>query len=113
MASKFSSANPVGSIIAWHAEHAGLSRCASSRSRTVGRLAWVRWSFSAGTLAGGSGGGVPSRLSRIHLPRSTGDVRMACEVRVRMLPCPSMPRRELAAGRSTRRKWLPVTPGRP
>ena len=32
---------------------------------------------NGGTLAGGAGGGVPSRFSRIHLPRSTGEVRVA------------------------------------
>ena len=33
----------------------------------------------------------PSRFSRIHLPRDTGDVRVATEVTVSMLPCPSRP----------------------
>ena len=47
--------------------------------------------FSGGTLAGGGGGGAPRRLSRTHLPRSTGEVRVACEVTVRMLPWPSRP----------------------
>ena len=28
-----------------------------------------------------------------HLPRSTGDVLLACDVSVRMLPWPSNPRR--------------------
>jgi len=32
---------------------------------------------SVSTFGGGGGGGVPSRFSRIHLPRSTGDVRVA------------------------------------
>jgi hypothetical protein len=52
-------------------------------------------------------------LLRIHLPRSTGEVRIACEVTVRMLPWPRMPRRTLSAGSVTRRKWLPCTPGIP
>ena len=34
-------------------------------------------SFSAGTSGGGGGGGVPRMFSRIHLPRITGDVRVA------------------------------------
>ncbi len=51
------------------------------------------FSFRAGTLAGGGLGGVPSTFSSSHLPRCTGDVRVAMEVTVRMLPCPSRPRR--------------------
>ena len=42
--------------------------------------------LSAGTFGGGDGGGVPSRFSRIHLPRTTGDVRSGYDVTVRMLP---------------------------
>ena len=113
MASKFSSAKPAGSIIAWQAAQAGLSRCACIRSRSVAVLACVLRSTSAGTFGGGSGGGVPRMLFRIHLPRSTGEVRMAWDVSVRMLPWPSSPRRGLPAGRGTRRKWLPCTFGTP
>ena len=50
-------------------------------------------SVSAGTFGGGGGGGVPRMFSRIHLPRSTGDVRFGYDVTVRMLPWPSRPRR--------------------
>ena len=46
-------------------------------------------------------------LFRIHLPLITGEVRIAGEVTVRMLPCPSRPRRGLSAGSVTRRKRLP------
>ena len=49
-----------------------------------------------GTFGGGGGGGVPRRFSRIHLPRTTGDVRSGYDVTVRMLPCPSSPRRALS-----------------
>ena len=52
-------------------------------------------SSSAGTFGGGGGGGVPRRFSRIHLPRITGEVRVAYEVTVRMLPCRSRPPRSL------------------
>ena len=52
-------------------------------------------------------------LFRIHLPLMTGEVRMAGEVTVKMLPCPSRPPRGLSAGRATRRKWLPWTFGMP
>ena len=49
-----------------------------------------------GTFGGGGGGGVPRRFSRIHLPRTTGEVRSGYEVTVRMLPCPSSPPRTLS-----------------
>ena len=39
-----------------------------------------------------------SRFSRTHLPRSTGEVRVAYDVRVRMLPWPSRPPRGLPVG---------------
>ena len=53
--------------------------------------------LSGGTFGGGGGGGVPRRFSRIHLPRSTGDVRFAYDVTVRMLPWPSSPPRTLSS----------------
>ena len=55
--------------------------------------ALARFSSSGGTFGGGGGGGVPSMFSSIHLPRSTGDVRSAYDVTVRMLPWPSRPAR--------------------
>ena len=63
-----------------------------SRSRTDSVLETVL-SFSAGTFGGGGGGGVPSRFFRTHWPRITGEVRVAYEVTVRMLPCRSSPPR--------------------
>ena len=39
-----------------------------------------------GALGGGAGGGAPSRFSRIHLPRTTGDVRSGYDVTVSRLP---------------------------
>ena len=51
------------------------------------------FSGSGGTFGGGEGGGLPSRFSRIHEPRVTGDVRFGAEVTVRKLPCPSRPLR--------------------
>ena len=36
---------------------------------------------------------MPSRFSRIHLPRCTTEVRLGYEVTVRMLPWPSNPPR--------------------
>ena len=55
-------------------------------------------------FGGGGGGGEPSRFSSTHLPRSTGDVRVAYDVSVRMLPWPSRPPRGLPSGNVTRRK---------
>ena len=82
-----------------HRQH-GAARCPSA---SVG-----------GTFGSGGGGGVPSRFSRIHLPRTTGDVRSGYDVTVRMLPCPSRPRALAVRGRaSTRRKWLPFMLGMP
>ena len=43
----------------------------------------------AGTFGGGSGGGRPSILSRIHLPRATGEVRVETDVSVRKLRVPA------------------------
>ena len=57
--------------------------------RALGRL----FSRYGGTSGGGTGGGLPSIFSRIHLPRDTGDVRVATDVTVSMLPWPSSPRR--------------------
>ena len=69
--------------------------------------AWTSpFSLSGGTLGGGGEGGIPIRLARIHLPRTTGEVRFAFDVEVRMLPCPSKPLRASSVI-VTRRKWLP------
>ena len=45
----------------------------------------------SGTLGGGGGGGDPSKTSITHLPRNTGDVRLACDVNVRTLRLPEQP----------------------
>src|SRR5262245_36146127 len=102
----------------WHDAQAGFARCAVWRSRTEGNFSPVVFSlvvpasFKGGTLAGGDGGGVPSRTSRIHLPRTTGDVRVAIEVNVNTLAWPSKPRR-FSSVISTRRNRLPTTFGIP
>jgi hypothetical protein len=84
-ASYFSSANPTGSIMLWHVAQIAFFLCSDSRARPE-RLPSTVLSLSAGTLGGGGGGGVPRMFSRIHLPRSTGDVRSACDGTARMLP---------------------------
>src|SRR3989441_12673605 len=105
-ASKFSSANPSGSIREWQLAHTELFRCCSMRSRSAVGALFPSFSFSGGTLGGGGGGGDPSRFSRTHLPRSTTEVRFAYEVTVRILPWPSSPSRRSSVS-VTRRKWLP------
>src|SRR5262249_22875494 len=107
-ASKFSSANPKGSIMAWQPAHAGFLRCCSKRARTDVGCPWPSLSFNDGTFGGGGGGGVPRMFSRSHFPRTTGDVRFAYDVTMRMLPCPRTPARLLSTY-DTRRNWLPDT----
>ncbi len=75
-ASNCSSAKPTGSIRRWQLAQLALERCSANRSR-MERVAATVVSFKEGTLAGGGGGGVPSMFSRIHLPRTTGEVRVA------------------------------------
>ena len=69
--------SPAGSMIWWQAAHCGFCRCATIFSRIETIRVFERVSSSGGTFDGGGGGGVPSSVSRIHLPRSTGDVRVA------------------------------------
>src|SRR5688572_8089769 len=85
-ASKFSSDKPSGSMIAWQLEHAGFSRCCTIRSRIDKTAPAALVGFNSGTFGGGGGGDVPRKFSRIHLPRTTGDVRSGWDVTVRMLP---------------------------
>src|ERR1700679_2609285 len=91
--SKFSSENPIGSMILWHAAQTGLERCSSIICRSDAALLLALSSSSGGTFGGGTGGGVPKTFSRIHLPRATGDVRSATEVTSRKLPRPRRNRR--------------------
>src|SRR5262249_26444625 len=104
--SKFSSENPIGSIILWHAAQTAFFRCSSIRSRTDVIFWLPSFSLSGGTLGGGRGGGVPKRFSRTHFPRETGEVRFATDVTSRKLAWPSKPRRE-SSSRWTFRKRLP------
>ena len=106
--SKFSSENPIGSMILWQAAHdrivAVLLHPLPDRR---GLLRALSFSFNGGTLGGGRGGGVPRRFSRTHLPRATGDVRLATDVTSRKLAWPSKPRRSRPE-RVTRRNRLPM-----
>src|SRR5262245_3678583 len=81
--SKFSNANPSGSIIEWQLAQTGFARWADIRSRIVlGRSLLTSCSFNFGTFGGGLGGGTPRIFSKIHLPRRTGDVRLGCDVAI-------------------------------
>ena len=96
--SKFSSAKPNGSMSWWHDAQTGSVRCASMRWRSVFASAGERApDKSASTPGGGGGTSAPSRFSTIHAPRTTGDVRFATEVAVRMLPRPKSPPRGLSS----------------
>ena len=53
---------------------------------------------SGGTSAGGGGGGVPSRFSSIHLPRSVGAVRSACDVAIRIAALAEQPAARSSSG---------------
>ncbi len=59
----------------WHDAHVGFARCASICCRSDADCPTLL-SSSVGTAGGGGGGGVFMMFSRIHLPRSTGDVRV-------------------------------------
>src|ERR1700688_1300304 len=77
-ASKFSKPKPRESIRAWHEAHTRFFRCCSNCWRSDADEPTAS-SSRLGTLAGGGGGGEFNILSRIHFPRSTGEVRFPYE----------------------------------
>src|SRR5262252_9220050 len=80
MTSKFSSANPSGSIVEWQALQDGFVRCSARRSRIdAGRAPGLSVRFVS-TPGGGGGTGRPKMLFSSHFPRSTGDVRSGYDV---------------------------------
>src|SRR5262249_35015932 len=85
IALKFSSANPSGSIRAWHPAHTGFLRWASIPARMVAGTLASPASSSAGTLGGGGGGGEPRIFESKYFPRTTGEVLVEYDVTVRML----------------------------
>ena len=91
-ASKFSSAKPerIHQLVAAraHRVRAVLLHPLAHRSAACRPLLVL---LERRHVGGGGGGGVPSRFSRIHLPRTTGEVRSACDVTIRMLPLPEQP----------------------
>src|SRR6185503_2894044 len=108
-ASKFSNANPIGSISLWQPAQGSFLRCSVICSRRVITFFSLLLSSSGGTFGGGSGGGVPRIFSSTHTPRFTGDVRkFCCQASASTLPCPRSPRRYASSGpRATRRKCEP------
>src|SRR6185436_20154406 len=112
IASKFSSEKPIGSMRLWQLAQAALARCSARRCLTD-NVAETVFSFNAGTFGNGGGGGAPIKFSSTHLPRITGEVRVAYEVTVSTLPCRSKPPRSLSLPSATRRKRLPYTFGMP
>ena len=77
MASKFSSEKPSGSTILWQVAQVAFCRCRSSSVRIVSAFEPSLFSLRAGTLGGGAMGvGGPRMFSKIHLPRSTGELRL-------------------------------------
>src|SRR5689334_14533442 len=104
VASKLSSASPIGSMKRWQELHTGLLLCISIRSRVVRRrpLPASGLASKGGTFGGGGGGGDPISTDITHLPRSTGEVRSAIEVSFRKLPWLRIPRRR-GSGYVTRR----------
>ena len=112
IASKFSSAKPIGSMRTWQDAHAGFRRCTSICSRIDSRRPSAEVACSSGTSGGGGGGGMPSRFSSTQTPRSTGVVRSGYDVTIRMPPWPSRPPRTPSAN-VTLRKRSPDTPGTP
>ena len=77
-ASKFSMAKPMGSMRAWQLAQAGLARCSVIASRIVSGLpAPLPSVLSAERSAEAAGAERDSRFSSTHLPRNTGDVRLA------------------------------------
>ena len=106
--SKFSRANPSGSITAWQLAQVGLRRWRASRSRIVaGTSPGVVVSRSVSTPAGGAGTGAPKMLSASHFPRSTGEVRSGYDVVASSAPAASSPPRRAGSGNVTRRNRLP------
>src|SRR4051812_30972549 len=104
---KFSSAKPGGAILLLEAAQEASLRCLSSCWRRV--VAPVRSGSTAGT-GGGGGTGVPSKLSRTHTPRVTGEVVVPFAVTLRRLACVITPPRTEPSGRATRRNCTPLTP---
>src|SRR5437762_1404087 len=112
IALKFSRPKPRGSIREWHEEQTGFLRCSSICCLSVPD--WPAFASSrGGTPGGGAGGGAFNRFSKIHLPRSTGEVRVEYDDTVSTLACARTPPPRGVPLTSTRRKSGPETPAMP
>ena len=78
-------------MLLWQAAQTGSARCRSSCSRTVDGRSFGALSSSAGTSAGGSGGGLFQNSVMMNLPRMIGDVRLDADVNASKLPWPNSP----------------------
>ena len=110
-ASKFSSAKPerIDHRVAAGARRVrAVLRHAARASSAPRRGCLARPPRAAGTSARRAGGGVPSRFSRIHLPRSTGDVRFGVRRHRQDAAVPEQAARGCRSASVTRRKWLAV-----
>ena len=101
MTSKLSRAKPGGSILAWQRRTTPICRCLASCSRIV--VAPRMSGSTAGTPAGGFGGGVPRMRSSTHAPRRTGEVVVPLAVTFSTLAIVSTPPRWLSGGSVTLR----------
>src|SRR5215468_2524020 len=110
MALKFSSPKPSGSMREWQAAQVAFLRCASNCWR-IDIDEPILASSRLGTSGGGGGGGAFRTFSRIHLPRSTGEVRVAYDDTVRTLACVKTPPRCALPASETLRNSGPVTFG--
>jgi hypothetical protein len=78
--SKFSKANPIGSILWWQLAQASFFRCKSNRFRML--LAPLVSVGKGSTSGGGGAGGVPKIFSKTQTPRTTGEVSTPLAVAV-------------------------------
>src|SRR5262245_29788446 len=95
-------------MILWQLLHGSTLRCSSIFSRSEGSFVLPEASsifgLSGGTPGGGSGGLMPRRFDRIHLPRTTALVRSGFDVVVRRAALPNRPHRFSSAGPSVTRR---------
>ncbi len=96
----------------WQDAHVGFLRCSSSCARIDADRANLRHRPGSARRPVALAAERSSRLSSTHLPRSTGDVRVAYDDTVSTLPCVSTPPRGVPV-RSTCRNSGPTTFGDP
>ncbi len=80
IASKFSSANPSGSICAWQLAHAGFARCSPWRSASAAARPSQFFSSRAARSAAAAAAARRAGSPESTCPRITGDVRVGYDV---------------------------------